>query len=157
MEPEENLEYDRPEFLQRQLPIWYTDTMNREGAKDILEEYFRKQGGRPEKPKPVKAGAKKRKSLPVEKKEKDVPKKRSKRTTVSEEDTQTNNSHNWIPKGKSWESDVDSVETILRDKDGGLYSYLNWRNGKKSKISIETCYEKCPQKVRALSNRPDSP
>lgn len=79
---------------------------------------------------------------------KETPKKRSKVTTGSEEESQADTSVNWVPKGKSWEKDVTSVETILRDKDGGLYAYLNWRNAKKSKISIETCYEKCPQKVR---------
>jgi hypothetical protein len=45
MKLEKNLEYDRPKFLQQQLSIRYTGTMNREGAKDILQEYFRKQGG----------------------------------------------------------------------------------------------------------------
>lgn len=96
--------------------------------------------------KAAKAAPKKRKSLPETNVKKETPKKRSKFMAGAEESQEV--SLSWVPKGKSWETDVSSVETILRDKDGNLYAYLNWRNGKKSKILIETCYEKCPQKVR---------
>lgn len=129
-----------------------TNSLKSDGAKDILEAYYKKQGGRPVKPKPAKSGPKKRKSLPEPSAKKETPKKRNKLAAPqsSEEESQADNSHGWVPKGKNWETQVDSVETILRDKDGKLYSYLNWNNGKKSKIAIETCYERCPQKVRFL-------
>ena len=57
----------------------------------------------------------------------------------------------WVPKGKSWENDVADVDTIMRDQDsnGGLVAYLQWKNGMKSRVSIDTCYEKCPLKVSA--------
>lgn len=54
----------------------------------------------------------------------------------------------WVPKGKSWENDISRVDTIIRDTDDGLlYAYLHWTNGKKSKVSLERCYQKCPMKV----------
>lgn len=54
----------------------------------------------------------------------------------------------WVPKGKNWDKEIDSVDTIIRDQEnGGLYAFLIWNNGKRSKVSIESCYEKCPRKV----------
>lgn len=55
----------------------------------------------------------------------------------------------WVPKGKgSWENDIERVDTIIRDQDSSdLFVYLNWKNGRKSRVSIETCYDKCPKMV----------
>lgn len=54
----------------------------------------------------------------------------------------------WVPEGKNWEREVAKVETIIRDpKTGGLMAYLQWQNGRKSRVSIEQCYEKIPMKV----------
>lgn len=52
----------------------------------------------------------------------------------------------WMPKSKNWEKEVKVVDTIVRENDG-LVAYLHWNNDKKSKVSIETCYEKCPRKM----------
>ncbi|KAJ0355084.1 hypothetical protein COL922a_014707, partial [Colletotrichum nupharicola] len=51
----------------------------------------------------------------------------------------------WVPKSKSWENEVKAVDTIVRERDG-LVAFLHWNNDKKSKVSIEMCYEKCPRK-----------
>lgn len=57
----------------------------------------------------------------------------------------------WVPKSKNWEKDILKVDTIMRDPDtGSLMAYLHWNNGKKSRVSIEQCYEKCPMKVSLL-------
>ncbi|KAK2761755.1 hypothetical protein FQN54_001583 [Arachnomyces sp. PD_36] len=127
-----------------------------EGAKDILEKYYKKQGGRPVKPKPARAAGKKRKSLPEPKAKKETPKKRGKRNENvddSSDEAQAQNPYSWIPRSKVWDDEVDIVETILRDKDGDLYAYINWRNGKKSKLSIAVCYERCPQKMLQFYER----
>ena len=122
--------------------LWHSD-----GAQDILDEYFKKQGGRPVKPT---KGAKKRKSLgePKEKKEKETPAKKRNKVALGSGNDSEALSTDWVPKSKSWESEVNSVDTIQRDKDGKLFAYLVFNNGKKSKVSIHMCYEKCPLKVR---------
>jgi chromobox protein 1 len=54
----------------------------------------------------------------------------------------------WVPRSKSWEKEVDRVDTIIRDsKTNSLIAFLKWTNGKSAKVSIETCYEKCPRKA----------
>ncbi|KAL2822001.1 hypothetical protein BJX63DRAFT_377744 [Aspergillus granulosus] len=129
-----------------------------EGANDVLDEYFKTIGGRPEKPQP-----KKRKSMgrpPKSAPEKPEPKKRRK----SRADTETDNTEetekkkdkdgqvpDWVPKSKNWENEVKAIDTIVREGDG-LVAFLHWNNDKKSKVSIEMCYEKCPRKVSLFWN-----
>ncbi|GAD97568.1 heterochromatin protein, putative [Paecilomyces variotii No. 5] len=120
-----------------------------EGAKDALDEYYAKLGGRPEKP----TVGRKRKSLNEAKAtpEKTTQKKpRKSRGTASAEPAASENDDvpDWVPKSKNWEKDILKVETIMRDPDtGSLMAYLLWNNGKKSRVSIEQCYEKCPMKM----------
>ncbi|KAL5339430.1 hypothetical protein BJX70DRAFT_152254 [Aspergillus crustosus] len=122
-----------------------------EGAKEVLEEYFRSLGGRPEKPQ-----AKKRKSMgrppksTPEEKEKPEPKRRRKsradEETPAAEEKETQQAPEWMPKSKNWENEVKAVDTIVREGDA-LVAFLHWNNDRKSKVSIETCYEKCPRKM----------
>jgi chromobox protein 1 len=61
------------------------------------------------------------------------------------------NGTDWVPKGKSWDKDVLEVDTIVRDpENNGLYAWLVFTNGRKSRVTIEACYEKCPMKVCRL-------
>ncbi|KAL4785235.1 hypothetical protein BJX76DRAFT_185711 [Aspergillus varians] len=122
------------------------------GAKDVLQEYFKILGGRPEKPQP-----KKRKSMgrppKTAKEEKPEPKRRRRSRAADNEETDAgedkqekekdSQAPDWVPKSKNWEKEVNNVDTIVREADG-LVAYLHWKNGKKSKVSIETCYQKCP-------------
>lgn len=123
----------------------------REGAKDLLDEYYHLQGGRPEPPAP-----KKRKSIGDAKATpQKTEQKRRRKSRASEEpkpaDSKDQDVPDWVPKTKSWENEVVTVDTILREPETGmLFAYLHWKNGKKSKVSIETCYEKCPLKVSVL-------
>ncbi|KAJ5727284.1 hypothetical protein N7493_005104 [Penicillium malachiteum] len=140
----------------------------KEGASDAVKAYYKKIGGRPKKPSPKPAAKSgpghKRKSINETKEEEEPastpaaePKKRRKsapRATTSEtpaltEDTSDAEAEsNWVPRGKNWDKELDTVDTIIRDpQSNGLYALLLWTNGKKSKISIETCYEKCPKKM----------
>ncbi|KAL3464026.1 hypothetical protein BJX64DRAFT_255427 [Aspergillus heterothallicus] len=126
-----------------------------EGAKDVLDEYFKVLGGRPEKPQP-----KKRKSMgrpPKSTPGKPEPRKRRKSRADTETDATEEKEKekekdkdgrvpNWVPKSKNWENEVKAVDTIVREGDG-LVAFLHWNNDKKSKVSIEMCYEKCPRKM----------
>ncbi|KAK2829861.1 hypothetical protein FQN49_007185 [Arthroderma sp. PD_2] len=117
-----------------------------DGAQEALDEYFNRIGGRPEKP------TKKRKSLggkaastpdkPLAKKGK-MSKSVDRETSVEDE-----NSADWMPTTKNWDGEVECVSTITRDTDSdGLVAYLEWKNGKKSRVSVQRCYERCPQKM----------
>ncbi|KAL4989937.1 hypothetical protein BDW68DRAFT_57049 [Aspergillus falconensis] len=126
---------------------------NLEGAQDILNEYFKLIGGRPEKPsKKRKSTGRPPKAASVEKPE---PKRRRRSRAADNEETDAGEEKkkvkesvapNWVPKSKNWENEVKTVDTIVRE-DGGLVAYLHWNNDKKSKVSIETCYDKCPRKM----------
>lgn len=122
------------------------DNYGREGAKDLVEGYYKVQGGRPQKPPP-----KKRKLVGDAKQSpKTAEPKRQRKAKDASAPKQANNEQNklnWIPKGKSWENEVEEVDTILREPDSGLCAYLQWKNGKKSRVSLEACYDKCPKKV----------
>ncbi|KAL4922281.1 hypothetical protein BDW62DRAFT_50626 [Aspergillus aurantiobrunneus] len=133
---------------------------NLDGARDVVNEYFKFIGGRPEKPPP-----KKRKSMgrppKAAQQEKPEPKRRRRsRTTDNEErdagedkeKLKETQARDWVPKSKNWEKEVKDVDTIVRE-DGGLVAYLHWNNEKKSKVSIETCYEKCPRKMLSFYER----
>ncbi|EFE31059.1 uncharacterized protein ARB_01926 [Trichophyton benhamiae CBS 112371] len=118
-----------------------------DGAQEALEEYFKKIGGRPEKPtKKRKSLADKASSTP------DKPTKRGRKPSsikvgtpdqeASPEDT------DWAPPAGGWEKELSYISTVLRDPDGdGLVVYLEWKNGRKSRAPIQTCYERCPQMV----------
>jgi chromobox protein 1 len=117
-------------------------TAYREGAKEAVREYYEKIGGRPEKQ------TKKRKSLGDTA---TMPqRKKSRKSQGSENGTpDSENTSDWVPKAKNWDKEIQSIDTIMRDPDSGnLFVYLNWNNNKKSKVSIQQCYEKCPMKVR---------
>lgn len=132
------------------------------GAKEALTEYFKSIGGRPEKPATKSGPGRKRKSMGETKSTSATPsvepKKRRRSTKaqdlapeaeaeVEEDEEETT----WVPKGKNWDKELDSVDTIIRDQEsGGLFAFLLWNNGKRSKVSIESCYEKCPRKVSLL-------
>lgn len=138
----------------------------RDGAEDVLKAYYKKIGGRPEKPEKVEKPkhGRKRKSM-AEKKEapptkptetkrrrQSTPKRESKNYIKTEDQTPTETEEDepsdWVPKGKNWDEEVQSVDTIIRDaKDQGLYALLLWTNGKRSRVNIASCYEKCPMKM----------
>ena len=116
----------------------------------MVEEYYKTQGGRPEKPAPA---PRKRKSMGEGKasQKHTEPKKQRKPSSQPEEDDGMDNEH-WVPsKGKNWENEVALVDTVMKDdKIGGLCGYVHWKNGRKSKVAIETCKEKFPRKVSGL-------
>ncbi|RHZ62130.1 chromo domain-containing protein [Aspergillus thermomutatus] len=108
-----------------------------EGAKDVLDEYYKAQGGRPEKP----VAVRKRKSMGSIKAEPEKPaepKRRRKSRADADTSTETPEAGevpDWVPRSKSWENDVARVDTIVRDpKTNSLIAFLHWTNGKTSKM-----------------------
>lgn len=134
---------------------------------EALAEYYEKLGGRPQKPAGKSGPGRKRKSM-GETQSTSAPAaaqpKKQRRSTKAEdanseaEADEEEEDGSWVPKGKNWDKELDSVDTIIRDQDNnGLYAFLLWNNGKRSRVSIESCYEKCPMKVSPLfRNRHDS-
>ncbi|KAF7156937.1 hypothetical protein CNMCM5623_000782 [Aspergillus felis] len=108
-----------------------------EGAKEILDEYFKAQGGRPEKP----VAVRKRKSMGSVKAESETPaepKRRRKSRANADTSTETpeaSDAPDWVPRSKSWEKDVEKVDTIIRDpKTNSLIAYLKFTNKKTAKM-----------------------
>lgn len=63
------------------------------------------------------------------------PPKRSKH----EEDDGT-----WLPKKNDWTPEVERVDTIERDETGQLQAFLRFKNGKKTKVSMDRVKKHCP-------------
>ncbi|WEW58219.1 hypothetical protein PRK78_003687 [Emydomyces testavorans] len=113
---------------------------NLDGAPEAILEYFAKIGGRPEKP------TKKRKSAGAVSTPDRVPAKKSKKALRSVNGTpDTAEVADWLPKSNDWDPEVRFVETIIRDGNN-LYALLHWNNDKKTRVSLQQCYEKCPQR-----------
>jgi hypothetical protein len=139
----------------------------RSGAKAILDAYYKKIGGRPRRnaPKPTaKAGpGRKRKSMGKTKEtsafaEPTEQKRRRKSSAPATEETPTETAADseeddlsWTPKGKDWGSQLEKVDTIIRDQDSKmLFAFLLWKNGKRSRVALEMCYDRCPRQVSLI-------
>lgn len=53
---------------------------------------------------------------------------------------------NWRPPSGSWEEHIQAIDTVEQDE-GGLFVFVQWNNGRKSRHPTEKIYERCPQKV----------
>ncbi|KZZ89584.1 chromo domain-containing protein [Ascosphaera apis ARSEF 7405] len=145
---------------------------NLENAKEAVDEYIKKLGGPPQDPKDEKKKNKKRKSrassaatsLKQDDSEAEAAattsttKKKARQSTGRASTGATpgaaaaaeNKLPDWVPKTKSWEDAVESIDTIMRDPEdpkGPLFVYLNWTNGHKSRVSTEMANKRCPQKM----------
>lgn len=112
----------------------------RDGAIDIVKEYFEEIGGRPE-PK----GQKRKGRQSGIGSESGTPASTTKRVKQEKQ---------WSPPPGSWEheiSHVDTIEESINPKTGKLerFAYLVWNNQKKTQHPLQHTYQKCPQKVRA--------
>lgn len=126
-----------------------TKSFSRNDAPDVLNAYFDKIGGRPEKQ------ARKRKSTASIKEDTKSSTPAAKRARSTRDSTEENGTGPrdakgnslWTPRGKNWDDLVETVETIERDQEGNLWVFVTWNNEHKSKVSIAQAYEKCPRKV----------
>jgi chromobox protein 1 len=118
----------------------------REDANEVVEEYYATLGGRPQKP----ATGRKRKSVGAAKPtaEKLVPKRQRKSKGAGDTESPHEVDLSALAiQANTWEDDVQKVDTITRDPNGSLVAYLVWKTGGKTRVSIETCYQKCPQQA----------
>ena len=126
---------------------WVETDSRREGAIDVLNEYFNKIGGRPE---PKGQKRKGRPSTAGVKSESGTPSSSTKRAKADKPEKKV---VEWSPPPGSWEHDVDHIDTVEQTKDpktGQLekFAYLVWTNKQKTQHPLKHVYQKCPQKVR---------
>ncbi|KAJ5773167.1 Chromo domain/shadow [Penicillium paradoxum] len=149
------------------LPGAFINKQHRDGAGAIVTAYYKKIGGKPEKPAekatPAKPG-RKRKSMGTAKT--NTPKsesaatgaKRQRRVSAATKETEKKqeptpleeNGIGWLPKGKNWDKDVHRVDTIVKEDDDVLMACLEFNNGHTAKLPLHACYEKCPMKMLAF-------
>lgn len=111
---------------------------NRDGAADVIVEYFEEIGGRPE----PKGGQKRKGRQSGVKSESGTP---AGAKRVKQEKS-------WSPPPGSWEHDVSHIDTVEETQDPktgklGRFAYLVWNNDKKTQHPLKHVYSKCPQKV----------
>ncbi|MCJ1463810.1 hypothetical protein MMC07_002419 [Pseudocyphellaria aurata] len=151
---------------------WETED-NFVGARDILEAYWEKLGGKPT-PASAKAVSKKRSrqsgggsgtpdSMVVKKQRKSGG--RTTKDAIAKDDEKTPEpptgftevgNDNWTapkPVPNAWDPKVQMVDTIEKDDQGELWAYLVWNekndDGRfyRSKAKLMTCNKACPQRV----------
>ncbi len=139
---------------------------NREGAKDLLTEYYEKVGGKPKfAPKKSTPGEKKRKaqsasSTPAETKGTGRGRKKTKTDGDSEATPEVSSQRNgkedkWEPPKGSWDDEVmniDALEELPNPNTGERerYAFVVWNNGRKTHHQIRVIHQKAPQKVRTF-------
>ncbi|KAL8930725.1 MAG: hypothetical protein Q9208_000266 [Pyrenodesmia sp. 3 TL-2023] len=151
---------------------WETEE-NLAGAREILEAYWEKIGGKPQpkakEPKPVgrKRGRQSTGSAvePVKKQQK----KGRKSTSTLQDNNDDNDDNDEFPVGftdvnpdtwkppqpndNAWDPLLMQVDTIEKDNNGDLWAYLVWNekndDGRfnRSKARLNTCRKACPQKM----------
>ncbi|KAL9040201.1 MAG: hypothetical protein Q9180_002059 [Flavoplaca navasiana] len=146
---------------------WETEE-NLEGARDLLEAYWKSIGGKPvpgtkEKPAGKKRGRQSTGTIqPAAKKQK----KPGRKSTSALEDPdatpeppkgyQDVNPDTWKPPpphDNAWENLVMNVDTIEKDDRGELWAFLVWNEKNeddrfnRSKAKLATCNKACPQKM----------
>ncbi|CDM35205.1 hypothetical protein DTO013E5_6648 [Penicillium roqueforti] len=141
---------------------WEEESGLMDGASDIVTAYYERIGGRPKRPEGPRVAGKpgrKRKSMGDSKPAKPAPgpaaseakrkrrKSAPKETTSQASHSSEENGIQWLPKGKNWDKEVKAVDTIVREGEAGLMAWLEFNNGRKAKLSVQACYEKCPLKM----------
>ncbi|KAJ5168674.1 uncharacterized protein N7482_004268 [Penicillium canariense] len=152
--------WEKPEDL-----TWEPEAELKKGANIALQEYYKSIGGRPKNPPKAapKAGpGRKRKSLGETKAnstpESTEPKRRRKSEALTSEEPPAETAAeseeddlSWTPKSKDWDNQIDKIDTIIRDQESGnLFAFLLWNNGRRSRVAISLCYDRCPRKMLAF-------
>lgn len=129
----------------------------RENAAEVLQEYFRRKGGRDmlftQTEKALKSRKRVRQSnsaTPAE------TTKRSKKNAAHPLDTTppaSAKAAQWQPPSGTWEDHVETVDMCQDEANGSFIVYLTWKNGMKTQHPKEVVYRRCPQKVGGMMNR----
>jgi len=109
-------------------------------SRQILANYHKKVGGVPQPP--IKRGKSKQSLREAASSEDLRTSKRQKRNGSKDSEE----AGTWLPEGDQWEDQVNKVETIERSKETNqLIAYIQFKNGKRSKISMDMVYQHCPR------------
>ncbi|KAI9681847.1 MAG: hypothetical protein M1829_000592 [Trizodia sp. TS-e1964] len=128
---------------------WEPESNLRDGAIDILHEYYSRIGGRPTQPKKSRSSIKRgRDSLAGTPQTVDKESKKSKASAKKAYNSPAAEGPTiWSPPSGSWEDEINGVDTIENDLKDGLQVYLHWKNGRKTRHPIDKVYLKCPQRM----------
>ncbi|KAL8736677.1 MAG: hypothetical protein Q9166_000043 [cf. Caloplaca sp. 2 TL-2023] len=150
---------------------WETED-NLEGAREILEAYWKQIGGKPV-PKPIepkstgkKRGRQSTGTIQPAKKQKKAGRKSASAAQEAQEDDDASpeppvgytdvNPDTWqppAPNDNAWDPLVQNVDTIEKDDKGELWAYLVWNEKNddnrfnRSKARLATCNKACPQRM----------
>ena len=109
----------------------------------MLAAYHKKLGGQPQAP--MKRG-KSKQSLREAASSEDLPASKRQKRNGTKDANEAEEDLTWLPKRGHWEDQVDKVETIERNEDTDkLMAYILFKNGKRSKISMDMVYQHCPR------------
>ncbi|KAL8911730.1 MAG: hypothetical protein Q9171_003122 [Xanthocarpia ochracea] len=148
---------------------WETEG-NLEGARDLLEAYWKRTGGKPvptpKEPKPAgrKRGRQSTGTINAPKKQKRGGRKSASAAQEDDDDATPEppagytdvNPDTWKPPpplDNAWEDLVMNVDTIEKDDNGELWAYLVWNQKNednrfnRSKARVPTCNKACPQRM----------
>ena len=112
------------------------------GATQILAKYQHKIGGAPQ---PSAKKSKSKQSLRAASSQEDSPAPKRQKRKASETEDPEEKSGSWEPKKQDWEPYVTKVDTVERDESGKLMVYLEFKNGKHTKVSMDMIYKHCPR------------
>ncbi|KAI4262026.1 MAG: hypothetical protein L6R42_002791 [Xanthoria sp. 1 TBL-2021] len=146
---------------------WETEG-NLEGARDLLEAYWKEIGGKPvpakkEKPAGKKRGRQSTGTIQPAAKKQNKPGRKS-TTAMEDQDGTPEPPKGWSdvnedvwqpppPLDNAWENLVMNVDTIEKDDKGELWAFLVWNEKNeddrfnRSKAKLATCNKACPQRM----------
>lgn len=111
-------------------------------AREILSAYHKKIGGDP--------ALKRSKSTSDLKRSASGSESMAKKVKV-EDFSDTNGS--WLPQVKDWEPYVREITHIEQKNPGVYYVFIHFKNGKKTKVPMQSIYDHCPRPMLRFYER----
>lgn len=137
---------------------WEPEENLQDSAAEILEEYYKKFGGREaileETEKAAKSKKRRRSTNGTPNTSTNTSTKRSRQNGAHPKDsTPPVSTKKWSPPAGSWEDEIDTIDACEDEGSGKLVVYLIWKNGQKTKHDTQVIYKKCPQKMLQFYER----
>ncbi|KHO01800.1 heterochromatin protein one [Metarhizium album ARSEF 1941] len=130
-----------------------------ESAQEILDEYFRRFGGRENIFNETEKAARGRKrgraasSAGAAAAATTTAKRSRKNGTHPRDSAPPASAKPWQPPAGSWEEEIATIDACEDEGKGKLVVYLIWKNGQKTKHETSVIYKKCPQKMLQFYER----
>ncbi|OAA51786.1 heterochromatin protein one [Metarhizium rileyi] len=133
---------------------WEPEENLEESAQEILDEYFRRVGGRENIFKETEKAAKGKKRGRAASNAATTSTKRLRKNGAHPSDSAPPaTAKAWQPPAGSWEDEIATIDACEDEGSGKLVVYLIWKNGKKTKHETPVIYKKCPQKMLQFYER----